>query len=453
MAIKRLLEALDKGILVEGKDDTFTKDELTPVMIGKPQDGGGEGGGLPPPKGEKPDKVEVINAGESKEKGKKGEGEGEGKGEGSGKGKSGEGKGEGSGAGGIKGKEEKLGDAKKGEGQKQNTLDSHDMLGKSDAGEVKDIAEKILEKAAEARKSSNIEGRGEGEGGYMDKLRDLHKPKIDWANELRKKVTEFKSRTASAAAKMSRKPAERYKEGEGIQKSKSYVTYLRDPRYVGNPSKEKIIFKGPFVKAPISEIVLIVALDTSGSIGEDTITKVFSEMDKIAAGFKRGFSAGSVKLEGRVYFMTWDTVVQQAMEYKAGEWKQFVGENAKKGIAGRGGTDITSIFNYLKEHTLYDPEKGAAAMLNVVKKPTPTGMTKDDIVFQVKGEGSEASAMISPFLIIATDGQFGSIGQKDLGMLYKDNHKNILYLIIDGTDAYCYPKEKGNVINYESYRV
>lgn len=419
---RKLIENLD--VLFEQKE-TYTKSELTPVIFGKPA-GPGMGSSLPQPSGEKPDKVEVINI-EKPKSGQQQQGE-------SGEPAPGEKKemkpGEG-------------GDKKEQISVKQPTRDSHAILDTSDKNETKEMAEKILEKAEQERKERNIEGeRGEDEGGYMEKLRELHKPKINWVQELRKKVTEFKSRTASTINKMSRKPSERYKEGEGVQKSKSYITYLRDPK--SHTPGQNIIFKGPYVKAPISEIVLIVALDTSGSIGKDTIKKVFSEMDKIAMSFKRGFSAGSVKLEGRVYFMTWDTAVHKVIEYKPGEWE-------KVEIHGGGGTDLAdSVFKYMKDHTLYDPDKSGAALLNLIKKPTPTGMSKDDIVIPIKGGTESPTAIVSPFLIIATDGEFGSVGEKDLGMLFKDNHKNILYLIIDGTSEHAYPK---NVINYETYRI
>lgn len=485
-------------ILTEANSNiSFTKDEITPVLFGKPgSPGAGGGGGLPAASGPKPDKVEVINIGgkqppgppqphegkgdakpgESIEMEIKDEGEGKGgkcptcrgtgkvpKGEGEeGKGTKSKSKGKGEGTKGEEGEGEgdvcptchgsgqKPGETgKEGLGEKvqQESIDSHYINNKSDPGETKDMAEKILEKAEQMRQERNVEGRGEGEGGYMDKLRELHKPKINWAQELRKKITEFKSRSAATINRFSQKPAERYKSGEGIQKSKSYFTYLRDPKsHVKTPGQPPMVFKGPFVKAPISEIILIVAMDTSGSIGKDTVTKVFTEMDKIAGSFKRGFSAGNVKLEGRVYFMTWDTDVYEAVEYKPGDWK-----NIK--FTGGGGTDLaSSLFAYLKEHTLFDKEKPTAALLNVIKgkKPSPTGMSKDDIIIPIKGGAESPQAIISPFLIICTDGYFGTVTDKDLGLLWKDNKKNILYLIIDGSAESCYPK---NVINYESYKV
>lgn len=475
-------------ILTEANSISFTKDEITPVLFGEPGSpgAGGGGNGLPAASGPKPDKVEVINIGgkqppgppkphEGKGDAKPGESiemevkdasevEGESKEKGKtkecptchGTGKVPEGEGEKG-----KGKEDVCptchgegkvpadGQSKEGLGEKvqQESIDSHYINNKSDPGETKDMAEKILEKAEQMRQERNVESRGEGEGGYMDKLRELHKPKINWAQELRKKITEFKSRSAATINRFSQKPAERYKSGEGIQKSKSYFTYLRDPKsHVKTPGQPPMVFKGPFVKAPISEIILIVAMDTSGSIGKNTIEKVFTEMDKIANSFKRGFSAGNVKLEGRVYFMTWDTAVYEAMEYKPGDWK-----NIK--FTGGGGTDLaSSLFAYLKEHTLFDKEKPTAALLNVIKgkKPSPTGMSKDDIIIPVKGGADAPQAIISPFLIICTDGYFGNVTDKDLGLLWKDNKKNVLYLIIDGSAESCYPK---NVINYESYKV
>jgi len=435
MDIRSLLESLESNVLLEQKE-TFKQEELTPVIINPPT---GTPTPLPPQKGGKQIEVEVINTGKPKpppptpgEKGKEGEKpEEKGKGEGEGEKKE------------LK-KTDKPGEGKK----KPGTVDSHDILNKSDSSEAKEMAEKILEKADMERKErgEDVEkAAGEGEGNFMDKLRDIHKPRINWAVELKRRLTEFKSRTSTAINRYSKKKAEKYREGEGVIKSKAYHQWLRDPR---SHAGSKILFKGPYVKAPIGEVILIVALDTSGSIPASTVGKVFAEMDKIATNFKRGLAHGGISMEGKVYFMTWDTRVASVDEYKPGEWKKY--KEGVKTVKGGGGTDPTSIFNYIKEHTLFNPEKPTAALLNILKKPVETGMSKHDIVIPVKGGGTEPTAVMSPFLLIATDGFFfDKVTDADLGMLYKDNKKNILYLVIDGETKDCYPK---NVIVYESVR-
>jgi hypothetical protein len=425
MNIKSLLETLENRVLLEQKE-TFKQGELTPVIINPPT---GTPSPLPPQQGGKQIDVEVIDTGKPPPS------------KGAGASKPGE----------TSGKETKKTD-KPGEGEKKAaaspTIDSHEIFNKSDPSEAKEMAEKILEKAEAERKERGEDlekSAGEGAGNFMDKLRDIHKPRINWSVELKRKLTEFKSRTSTAINRYSKKKAEKYKEGEGVVKSKAYHQWLRDPRSHGG---SKILFKGPYVKAPIGEVILIVALDTSGSIPESTIGKVFAEMDKIATNFKRGLTHGGVSMEGKVYFMTWDSAVASVDEYKPGEWRKYK-EGTKK-IKGGGGTDPSSIFDYLKKHTLFDREKPTAALLNILKEPAPTGMSKHDIVIPVKGGSESPSAVMSPFLLIATDGFFfGKVNDADLGLLYKDNEKNILYLVIDGQTQDCYPK---NVIVYESVR-
>jgi len=429
--IKQLLEALESRVLLEQKE-TYKKEELTPVIINPPK---GKAVPMPPQKGGEQVDVEVINTG--KPEPQEGDGNGEGKEDEEGPPQK------------ETKKTQKPGEGKPSKGPQQ-TIDSHEILKKSDKGEAQEMAEKILEKAEETRKERGEDtekAAGIGEGHFMDKLRDIYKPKINWVKELRKKLTEFKSQTSSAINRYSKKAAQRYKEGEGVQKSRAYHQWLKDPR--SHAPDSKIIFKGPYVKAPIGEVILIIALDTSGSIPGSTVSKVFAEMDKIAKGFKSGISHGGVRLEGKVYFMTWDTRVAQVDEYQPGEWKKYI--KGEKKIKGGGGTDPTSILEYMHEHFLFDSEKPSAGLLNILQKPKPIGMSRDDIVIPIKDGTDDPKAVIAPFLIIATDGAFfNNINDSDLGILYKDNKENVLYLVIDGITQHCYPK---NIIEYESYRV
>ena len=323
MSIKDLLEALDKKILFESKE-TFKQDELTPVVINPPPQKGQKGKPLPPQKGGKQIDVEVINTGKPEPQ----DGDSEDPQDADG----------GDPQDGDESQKETKKTSKPGEGKekgKPKTVDSHEIMNKwTDTGEAKEIAEKILEKSQKIRqeRGEGEAGAGAGEGHFMDKLRKSHEPKINWVQELKKKLTAFKSKTSAEANQWSRKSADRYKEGQGVQKSKAYHQWLKDPR---SHSGGQMIFKGPYVKAPISEMVLIVALDTSGSIPATTVSKVFAEMDKIAKGFKAGISHGGVSLEGKVYFMTWDSNVQQVEEYKPGEWKKYAkGERTVKGGGG-----------------------------------------------------------------------------------------------------------------------
>lgn len=482
--IKEFLEHLENDTLFEQKDDnTFKKEELVPVVFDVPSEQAGELPPLPLPKGGGEQEVEVVQLEEpkekkgekptcptcggsgehegktcptcdgegevSKEKAKKAKGEaprkeGEPK-EGEPKAKEGEAK--------ITTRREIAGEEvppKEGEQKLPSAFDSHEILGKGDASDARELAKKILEKGEERRRTEETEKeRGLAPGSFIDKLREIYKPKVDWVRELKKRIQPFKSRTAKTADKYSRELATKYKPGIGHVKTKSYATWLKNPKSHSQvKGQPPILFKGPYVKAPIAEIILIVALDTSGSIPARTVEKVFGEMDSIARSFKSGMTAGRGRLEGKVYFMTWDIGVKDCEIYKPGQWKQYVeAEKYKKYVKGGGGTDLSTVYEYINGHFNMDPDKSEKfGLLNVLKSPTKTGMNEHDIILPIK----EGKAQIAPFLIIATDGYFGEVNDQDLGRVYQDNHDSIVHLIIDGTDKQAYPK---NVINYESYRI
>lgn len=479
MDFKGFLNALnEEELLLEGK--VFTQEQLDPVIIQKPQKGA-KGQPPPPPKGGGQTNVEIHNVEEPEPtEGEEGEGEGQKQKGKQPKGKKGEKKpgegepGEGEGEEGEKkdagakpadgsGKEEpgeakKTGEvsisrkeAGKGEpegkqsapGKRRTSLDSHEVLNKSNTNGAREMAEKIYKQAAEKRAKKGSKKRGTEEGGFIEKLGGIYEAKVDWVNELREKITTFQSDTARSMDRWMKLHGQKFKEGAGKVKSKSYSQWLRDPRsHAGMGSKDQMIFRGPYVKSPVAEAVLIVALDTSGSIGSDVLEKVFGEMDSIASSFQRGITTGGRKLEGKVYFMEWDTAVHQVERYKTGAWK-----NAK--IKGRGGTDIQSVYKYINDHTRYNPDEEATiGLINLMKKPTETGMDDDDVALPY--DPDEELPVAAPFLIVATDGYFGQVSDSTLGDVYKDNKESIVYLIIDGTDEYCHPK---NVIKYDEVRV
>lgn len=470
MDFKNFLDRLDEGLVLEQKE-VFQKEQLDPVIIQKPPKGG-KSGSPPPPKGGGQADVEIHNVGnpgdqddqedsQESSSGEKGQQKGQQKGNKAGDskeepeerepGEDGEGVDiERAKAGKEKEKKEK-GKSKNKSSKKRTSFDSHEILDKSQAGEAKDLAEKIFEAAEERRRKAgedNEEGEpGTGTGGFLEKLKGIYKPRIDWAKELKKRINSFKSRSSSAIDRLKSRGA-KYKEGEGNVKSKSYLQWLKDPRSHSQSGNNQMIFRGPYVKAPVAEIILIIALDTSGSIGENTIAKVFGEMDKIARNFKSGVQSGSTKIQGKVYFMTWDTQVKQVEPYEPGNWKQYV--SGQKKVAGQGGTSLQAVYNYINSHLRYDEEKTKkAAIFNLIEEPTQTGVSQHDIIIPMKN----GKPQITPFLVVATDGYFGQVNDQDLGRMYQDNHDSITYLVIDGSTQYCYPKDKKNIIEYESYRI
>jgi hypothetical protein len=319
-------------------------------------------------------------------------------------------------------------------------LDSHEILKRSNKQEAKEISREIMDKAEAQRKQRAEYGEGgEEEGGFLTKLRGLYKTKIDWVNQLRKKLQEFRSRTAKAIDKFGKQMADKYKRGMGKVKERSYVTGLLTPRGQSDP---KLMAKGPFKKAPMNEMILIVALDVSGSMGQETLERVMSEIDKIATNFQ---SSSFKSIKGKVYFMAWDTSVTGTTEYTSKGWEKYYEE--KEGIVGGGGTDPRVIFKYIDAHTVKDSgDKPTFGKLNLLEKPSWEKYRPHDITIPYAGGEPE----ITPFIVIATDGGFGKMDQAGLGELYKDKHDNVLWLIIDGEDHNVFPR---NIINYEEYRV
>lgn len=472
MDFKNFLNLLDEeNILLEGK--VFTKEQLDPVIIQKPQKGGG-GKPPPPPEGGGEVNVEIHNVeppeagdgestgGDSKSK-QKGEKPKDSKGDGE-KGDSGkdsdpgakpadgtqkEGPGEAKKTGEVSISSKKTGSGEpEGKqtkpGKRRTSLDAHDILNKSNASGAKEMAEKIYKEAAEKRSKEGTKSRGTGSsGGFIEKLGGIYEAKVDWVDQLQERITSFQSDTARSMDRWMKLHGEKFREGAGKVKSKSYSQWLRNPRsHATIGQKNQMIFQGPYVKSPVSEAVLVVALDTSGSIGSDVIEKVFGEMDSLASSFQRGVTTGGKKLEGKVYFMEWDSAVIQVEPYKPGGWK-----NAD--IKGRGGTDVGSVYRYMNDHVKYDPDDSpGVGLINLVKQPTDTGIDDNDIALPF--DPDEEVPVAAPFLIVATDGYFGSVNDSTLGDLYKDNKDSIIYLIINGTDEYCYPE---NVINYNEVRV
>ena len=196
----------------------------------------------------------------------------------------------------------------------QAPMDSHEILKRSDKQEAKEISKEIMARAEAQRKERAEYGEpGTEAGDFLTKLRGLYKSKIDWVKELKKKLQDFRTSTSKAIDKMSQRLASKYRPGMGKVKERSYVTGLLSPRAHSDP---RLLVKGPYKKAPMTEMLMIVALDVSGSMGQETLERVMGEIDKIASNFQAStFKA----MKGKVYFIAWDTAVTAAVEYTNNE--------------------------------------------------------------------------------------------------------------------------------------
>lgn len=76
---------------------------------------------------------------------------------------------------------------------------------------------------------------------------------------------------------------------------------------------------------------ILLTVDTSGSISKENLEMFFSQVEKI------------IKNYSSVTLIQWDTKVQKVSAYKKGGWKSIE-------ISGRGGTDLSELYEYIKGH-------------------------------------------------------------------------------------------------------
>jgi predicted metal-dependent peptidase len=212
-----------------------------------------------------------------------GKGKGKGSGQGQGQGQSGEGEGE--------------GDPSDGE-----TLDQHDWEG---ASELTPDEKKEIERAVDeaVRQGALIAGKmGSGGARLLD---DVMQSKIDWREVLR----EFVSTTCAG---------------------NDYSTWRRPNR--------RYISSGIYLPSGISETVgeLVIAIDTSGSIGGRELSQFLGEVTAIAKAVK----------PQAVRLLYWDTEVCRAEYYGQDQLDDIV-KSTKP--AGGGGTMVECVPEYLRE--------------------------------------------------------------------------------------------------------
>ena len=182
-------------------------------------------------------------------------------------------------------------------------FDSHDWEGATemDAEEIRDLARDIDEAV---RQGALIAGKM-GSGGDRN-LEELMQPQIDWRETLR----EFVHTTCAG---------------------NDYSTWKRpNRRYIG---------AGIYMPSGISEQVdeLVVAIDTSGSIGGTALSAFLAEVKSVCDTVK----------PNKVRVLYWDTKVCRDEAYKLDELDDLV-KSTKP--AGGGGTCVECVPEYMQEH-------------------------------------------------------------------------------------------------------
>jgi predicted metal-dependent peptidase len=256
--------------------------------------------------------------------------------------------------------------------------------------ERQNFADNIIEQAIKIEEKIKSKHPGKEIGNLTRKIKELNKPKVNWRKQLKKNMNTFISNNSYLKDKV-----------------QSPVNYPYDPK-----SNYGILGKHTIEIVHKITSYIIFAIDTSGSCfsSEQEMEIFFTELD---------FAAKELQFSrtGKILTLQWDWEIRQGLkEYKRNSWKNF-------NIKGGGGTNPSSIFNYLSRKA--EP-RGNGYLFNYEGTRFITKNKKD-----------------LPYLVILTDGYFFPVRENDLG-IYKENPKNILWITRNKRNIF--PKE--NFIQY-----
>jgi len=187
-----------------------------------------------------------------------------------------------------------------GDGMDDHDWDGAEQLSEEEKGDLEREVEEAI------RQGVLVAGKL-GSGGARD-LEELLKPQIDWRDVLR----EFISTTCAG---------------------KDFSTWARPNR--------RFVSTGVYMPSGISEKVgeLVIAIDTSASIGQCELTTFLSEIKSVC---------DNVRPE-RIRLLYWDTRVCADETYDHAETDTLV-QSTKP--AGGGGTDVNCVSEYMTEHKI-----------------------------------------------------------------------------------------------------
>lgn len=184
-------------------------------------------------------------------------------------------------------------------------LDEHDWEG---AQELSDTDKQELERELDEAIRQGAMVAGKTGGSLSRDIQDLLQPQVDWREVLR----DFISATCSG---------------------NDYSTWARPNR--------RFMSSGVYMPSGISEKVdeLVLAIDTSGSIGQRELTVFLTEVKKICDTVRPDV----------VRVLYWDTEVCRDEKYSAQNLDQLVTSTKP---AGGGGTSVHCVPKYMQEHNI-----------------------------------------------------------------------------------------------------
>ena len=191
------------------------------------------------------------------------------------------------------------------QGSDQQPFDEHDWEGAREmtADEQKELGKEI----DDAIRQGAISASKMGSGGERT-VADLLEPQVDWREVLREFITD-------------------------TCKGNDYSTYSRPNR--------RSMHTGIYFPSGISEQVeeLVVAIDTSGSIGQRELSLFLSEIKCICETVN----------PNKLRVLYWDTEVCRAEEYDMHELDSMVSTTKP---SGGGGTDVNCVTSYMDKHNI-----------------------------------------------------------------------------------------------------
>ena len=197
------------------------------------------------------------------------------------------------------------GDGEQGSDSLPEGFDKHDWDGASemDAEEIRELAREIDEAV---RQGALVAGKM-GSGGDLG-LEELLQPQVNWREALR----EFIQTTCAGS---------------------DYSTYSKPNR--------RYLSSGIYMPSGISEQVgeLVLAIDTSGSIGKKELAAFLSEVKEIC---------DTVHPDG-VRLLYWDTKVCRDEKYDTHELDNIVNSTKPE---GGGGTDVECVTDYIRDNNI-----------------------------------------------------------------------------------------------------